>query len=215
MRVHEFESDLNIPLKPYALMDKMLLHYNKENFVFQLSVPTFSSVVLGCSNKVNISVNEDNIIKDNIPLFKRPTGGEAIYLSSNSLIISIVKGFGKRPSPKQFFKMYTNLIIKALNSLGIKGLSWEGTSDICINKKKILGSGIYISKNCIFYHAVLNLNESPEIIAKYLKHPPREPHYRQHRSHRDFITSIAKEGYSFSYRDIINQLELNLNTLNA
>lgn len=47
----------------------------------------------------------------------------------------------------------------------------------------------------VFYHAVLNIGETPEFIGRYLKHPAREPDYRIGRKHEDFVTSVRLAGY--------------------
>jgi len=49
---------------------------------------------------------------------------------------------------------------------------------------------------------VLNISEDPGIFERYLRHPRREPDYRQSRKHSDFVTSLKKEGYNIGYKDI-------------
>ena len=105
-------------------------------------------------------------------------------------------------SPKRYFEMYNEIIIKALHSLGIKGLAQKGISDVCLRDKKVLGSSIYRNKDVLLYQAVLNISESVFSLEKYLKHPPREPNYRDKRSHKDFVTSLTAQGYHLSAEEI-------------
>ncbi len=63
---------------------------------------------------------------------------------------------------------------------------------------------MYLNRGVLYYHAVLNISEEVSMISRYIKHPPREPDYRQGRSHEEFVTSLAKEGYKFDYYDIKN-----------
>ena len=58
-----------------------------------------------------------------------------------------------------------------------------------------MGSAIYQNKEKVFYHAVLNIQETSSLISKYIKHPQREPEYRQQRSHEDFVTSLKEQNY--------------------
>ena len=105
-------------------------------------------------------------------------------------------------SPKRYFEMYNEMIIKALRSLGVQGLVQKGISDICIRDKKVLGSSIYRNKHVLLYQAVLNISEPVISLEKYLKHPPREPGYRDRRAHRDFVTSLTAQGYHLSANEI-------------
>ena len=83
-----------------------------------------------------------------------------------------------------------------------------GISDITMAGKKILGSSIYRSKEALLYHAVLNLGEPASTFERYLKHPTKEPDYRQGRSHSEFVTSLKEIGYTKSYHHMENELSL-------
>ena len=106
--------------------------------------------------------------------------------------------------------MLNDKIMNALSGLGVQNLSMKGISDISIGNKKILGSSIYLRKNTLFYHAVLNISESVDVISKYLKHPTKEPDYRKGRSHKEFVTSLLSEGYTLSAKQLISALDTRL-----
>ena len=108
---------------------------------------------------------------------------------------------------KIYFKDYNTKIISVLESFNIKDLGYKGISDITINDLKILGSSIYQNKFIVFYHAVLNVSESASLIDKYLKHPKREPDYRNNRNHLDFVSSLAQEKYDININEIRKTVE--------
>lgn len=58
----------------------------------------------------------------------------------------------------------------------------------------------------VFYHAVLNVSETPEFIGRYLKHPSREPDYRSGRRHEDFVTSVHQAGFQIPIEDILVEI---------
>ncbi len=58
----------------------------------------------------------------------------------------------------------------------------------------------------LVYHGVLNLGENPVIFERYLRHPRREPDYRQNRTHSEFVTSLEKEGYRIEFEDLASVL---------
>jgi lipoate-protein ligase A len=189
-------------IKTYDLPDIELLEDASSIYRCMVWEPEFFCIVLGQSNRIEDAVIVENVEKDGIFVYKRPSGGETVVLSPNTLVISILqRGQGLR-SPRLYFNSYSEKIIEALRGLGIGDLSFKGISDICLGDRKILGSSIYRNKDMVFYHAVLNRAESVEMMERYLEHPPREPEYREGRSHRDFVTSLARGGYDFSGEEL-------------
>jgi len=197
----------SIKVGKYNLPDSYLYENNIDTPLIKVWIPDNICIVLGRSNNSIDSLYRKNILDDNIPVYKRPSGGETVLLTPKTLIISIAMNQSGFMGGKVYFKMVNNKIIDSLKSLGIKNLNYRGISDIAINDVKILGSALYQNKDVVFYHAVLNVSESIELIEKYIKHPNREPDYRKNRSHKDFVTSLAKENYSIDIDKIKNALE--------
>jgi len=191
-----------IKIREYDLPDAELLNDNYAGPGVLVWVPDFFCIVLGQSNDPVASIVIDGVKKDNIPVYKRPSGGETVVLSANTLVISLVKKNEPLRSPKRYFSYFNGEIIHALSSLGVQDLAQRGISDICLGNKKILGSSIYRNKDTLFYHAVLNISEPVLNMEKYLKHPSREPGYREKRSHKDFVTSLTSRGYQLKAEDI-------------
>jgi len=200
---------MSLEVKPYDLPDAELLTGNSSVFQVKVWEPAFLCIVLGQSNHLENSIIIENVQKDGIPVYKRPSGGETVVLSAKMSVISIVKPEKVLKSPRVYFNDYNGKIIRALKTLGIKSLSLKGISDICLGKQKILGSSIYRNKDMVFYHAVLNRAESVELLERYLRHPPREPEYRGGRSHKDFVTSLHAEGYYSTPQEIHKSLTNN------
>jgi len=198
---------VSIKVGKYDLPDSYLYENNIDTPLIKVWIPDKICIVLGRSNNSIDSLYRKNIIDDNIPVYKRPSGGETVLLTPKTLIISIAMNQSGFMGGKVYFKMINNKIIDSLKSLGIKNLNYRGISDIAINDLKILGSALYQNRDVVFYHAVLNVSESIELIEKYLKHPNREPDYRKNRSHKDFVTSLAKKNYSIDIDKIKNALE--------
>jgi len=189
-------------ISEYDLPDIELLHGEVLSYRFLAWIPAFVCVVLGQSNEAEFSLHVKNILKDNIPVYKRPSGGEAVLLSPRMVVVSILKRGDTFRTPRIYFETYNEKIINALHGLGVRDLRAEGISDICIRDKKILGSSIYRNKDLVFYHAVLNVSEDIELMERYLKHPRREPGYRKGRAHGEFVTSLAREGYELNPEEI-------------
>lgn len=185
---------MGVEVLPYTLPDAVL--YEEEGSLpAMIWQPHEQLLVLGASNKPEQSLYTDYVIRDQIPVYKRPSGGESVILTPNTLVISIRTQEAHRVHPHAYFKKINAYLIDQLQKVGVKGLHYRGISDIAIGNKKILGSSIYRKKGIVFYHAVLNVAESVEVISRYLKHPTREPDYRKGRDHRSFVTSLKEAGY--------------------
>ena len=138
-----------------------------------------------------------------------------MVLDKGMVVISLAKIVRNRYSNLHYFKNINDLIIEDLISLGVDNLSQKGTSDICIGNRKILGSSLYRTayngREILFYQASLLVNPNLTLIERYIKHPPREPAYRNGRKHQDFLTSLEKKGHNLTVNKIINCLEEQLN----
>ena len=177
-------------VRNYDLPDHKLLE-SEENTVL-VWIPEKTCIVLGASNNPETSLIAENVIADNIIVYKRNSGGQAVVLTPNVIAISKLFVNSGKLQPKTVFKEVNSQIISVLENLDVKDLSHEGISDIAISGKKILGSSIYRFKEKLLYHAVLNFAEPTSTFERYLKHPLKEPDYRKGRRHGDFVTSIIE-----------------------
>ncbi len=191
-----------IKVRDYDLPDINILHNYQPGKEFFLWQPDLLAIVLGRSNKAEKALNPEHVLADQVPVFKRSSGGESVILSPESLVVSAVGDFKTHKKPADFFKYCNNIIIGALEQMDVKNLGQKGISDISIGEKKILGSSMYKHPERWFYHAVLNIGIDPELIGRYLAHPSREPDYRLGRKHEDFVTSLQKEGYKIDITEL-------------
>jgi lipoate-protein ligase A len=195
-------------VREYSLKDISLIGDFSSDYNYLIWIPNETAVVIGRGNDPEKSLFIDRIIEDGLPVYKRPTGGEAVIISPNTLVISIADNRERQMKSQEYFMKYNSEIINALESLGVKGLSRAGISDIALNGKKIMGCSIYRNKKQVFYHAVLNINEEPEILLKYLRYPKKTPDYRSGRNHDEFVTSLRREGYDFSADELKRVINL-------
>jgi lipoate-protein ligase A len=191
---------MSVTVIPYDLNDAGLFSGTGDGMlVWQ---PEGTVVVLGQSNTPERSLITEYIEADNVPVTKRPTGGEAVVLTPRMAVITVAREFREMTSSRDFFKLINGMMLDVLSDLGIKNYGTKGISDITIGNRKILGSSMHRSEKRLVYHAVLNISEDPVIFERYLKHPGREPDYRKSRRHGEFVTSLKNEGYNIVYKDI-------------
>jgi lipoate-protein ligase A len=191
---------MSVTVRPYDLNDAALFSGTGDGML--VWEPAGTVIVLGQSNTPEKSLITDKVEADSIPVTKRPTGGEAVVLTPRMAVITVAREFSEMMSSKDFFKVINGMMLDVLSDLGVKNYGTRGISDITIGDRKILGSSMHRRENRLVYHGVLNISEDPGIFERYLKHPGREPDYRQHRKHGEFVTSLKKEGYNITYMDI-------------
>jgi lipoate-protein ligase A len=195
---------MSVTVIPYHLNDAVLFDENGNGMlVWQ---PEGTMIVLGQSNTPERSLITENVEADNIPVTKRPTGGEAVVLTPQMAVITVAREFRETITSKDFFKVINGMMLDVLSDLGVKNYGMKGISDITIGDRKILGSSMHRREKRLVYHAVLNISEDPGIFERYLKHPAREPDYRLNRRHGEFVTSLKNEGYNITYKDIAAML---------
>ena len=163
------------------------------------------AVVLGRGNKAATEVYEERCDADSVPILRRRGGGGTVVLSPGVLVLSLLTHVKQRYHFQEYFWQINEYIIEALTKAGLAELAQRGISDICLRQHKILGSSMYRSKDVLFYTASLMVSNDLQLLDRYLKHPSKEPDYRQGRTHRDFVTTIQQE-YPETQFHIIQEL---------
>lgn len=189
-----------VTVVPYSLPDAGLFAGTGDGLL--IWQPESTVIVLGQSNTPEKSLILSEVERDNIPVTKRPTGGEAVILTPAMAVITVARNSGLITSSKGFFAMINSIIAECLTGMGVKEIGSKGISDITVGDRKILGSSMHRRDTRLVYHAVLNIGEDTGIFERYLLHPQREPAYRQSRSHSEFVTSLSNEGYIITFEDV-------------
>jgi len=188
----------------YNLPDIQLLE--KEANQYSIWIPDKAYIVLGASNNATDALFTENVTTDRVLVLKRPSGGQTVVLSPQTIVLAATMTDVSNVKPKEFFNKINGLIIKSIEADGVTGLTLSGISDIAIDGKKILGSSMYKRKDTLFYHAVLNFAVPASLIERYLRHPSKEPDYRAGRSHIEFVTSLQENGYAETIQYLKEQL---------
>jgi lipoate---protein ligase len=173
------------------------------NLLWELWEPGEYAVVIGYSQKAVREADVYACRQDGVPIIRRRGGGGAVVLLPGVLCITIAFKSSLSESPYHFFKVINQLLIDILETkYGVKNLDYTGISDIAIEDKKILGCSIFKSRDLFFYQGSLLVKPELHRINQYLRHPSKEPDYRNGRRHGDFITSLKQAGYDISLKDL-------------
>jgi lipoate-protein ligase A len=66
----------------------------------------------------------------------------------------------------------------------------RGTSDLTLGPRKFSGNSMRCRRDFMLYHGTLLYDFPLDMVGQLLKTPPRQPEYRQQRSHREFIANL-------------------------
>jgi len=201
------EVPANVTVRDYDLPDRALLEAAGPAFDFLVWVPGCLAVVLGRGNEeAEQSVFADRVRTDGVPVYRRPSGGEAVVLSPGTVAVSAVHRSALQASSRSYFHVFNEAVRAALAELGVADVSHRGISDLALGDRKIMGSSIHRNRHRVFYHAVLNLALNTDAMEAYLRPPARQPDYRLGRPHREFVTSLSAAGFPFSAETITTAL---------
>jgi len=200
-----------VTLSEYDLPDAFLFKGSTTGIlVWQ---PQETVIVLGQSNSIETSLSTDTVAADGLRVTKRPSGGETVILTPATVAFTAARHFQVMIPFRDYFMMVNSAVIEGLAEMGVSGLGARGISDITIGNQKILGSSMRKVGDKLVYHAVLNIAEDPVLFSRYLLHPQHEPDYRSGRSHHEFVTSLAAEGYNFTPTEVMAMLTGRLGAL--
>lgn len=131
-----------------------------------------------------------------VPVYRRRGGGGAVVLAPGCLIITAAYDARRRQFATQWIGPIAESIARALRELGLSDAAVRGLGDVTLGDLKVLGSSLYANREVALYQGSLLVDPDLDLISAYLPHPSREPDYRRGRSHRAFITSLARAGYA-------------------
>jgi lipoate---protein ligase len=138
-------------------------------------------IVLGYSNHARTEAHLDRARQDGVPVLRRCTGGGAVLQGPGCLNYSLILPITAQVSE-------TNVSIMQRHAKAIGG-EVRGHSDLTIGDLKFSGNAQRRKRRYLLFHGSFLLNLDIERIERLLPMPSREPDYRNHRTHREFLTN--------------------------
>lgn len=149
-------------------------------------------VVLGRASRVAEEVNQAGCDARGIPILRRCSGGASVIVGPGCLMYAMVLSCRLRPELQQIGAAHCF----ALRTLGdglrrvVPEVQCQGTSDLTLGGKKFSGNSLRIKRTHLLYHGTVLYRFPLELVSTCLRTPPRQPEYRQARSHDEFLVNL-------------------------
>jgi lipoate-protein ligase A len=150
-------------------------------------------VVLGYANKVAEEADVEACHELGVPILRRCSGGGTVVQGPGCLNYSVILPMDLAPELQSITG--TNQWVMSHNRDAIARLlgqpvSIEGHTDLATGQLKFSGNAQRRKRDWLLFHGTFLLDFDLGLIGKVLRTPPRQPDYRQQRSHGEFITAL-------------------------
>jgi lipoate-protein ligase A len=173
-----------------ALLDELDEHGGDPVLRFWESDRYF--VVLGPSCRLIADVHIPACEQDGIPVLRRASGGGTVVQGPGCLSYAFVLPLTWHPdlaNIRTTHQLMLDRIALALRRWE-PAVAFRGISDLAIDGMKISGNAQRRKRNALLFHGTVLHAMRGELIARYLKHPARQPDYREDRPHETFLRTI-------------------------
>ena len=148
-------------------------------------------VVLGYSNRIDAEVNRDECNRHNIPILRRSSGGGTVVQGPGCLNYNLTLPITDETATITATNNFVmNRHQRAVAELIGRDVRIQGCSVLTIGALKFSGNAQRRKSRGLVFHGCFLLNFDLELIEAVLKHPPKEPQYRERRSHQDFLANL-------------------------
>jgi len=168
--------------------------------------PDSLCAVLGAAGKPEQDLLLDALERDGVPWMRRRGGGGTVVLGPGQVVLAAVTEVDSPFRNKEYAGQINSWIVEALRRLSVTGAQPAGISDLAIREKKIVGTSIYRTRLVLFYQASILVSADISLFTRYLAMPARVPDYRRGRTHEDFCTTLAREGFKGGVQEVADAL---------
>lgn len=149
-------------------------------------------VVLGRACRTKDDVHIEICERDGLPILRRASGGGTVLLGPGCLAYALVLPVDLHPNLASIRGANRFILERIAGALR----RWEGAvacrgvSDLAIGERKISGNAQRRTRHALLFHGTILYRMPAEVIARYLRHPRRQPAYRADRPHDSFVCTI-------------------------
>ncbi len=156
---------------------------------------TAPTVVVGSSSRIDDEVDREACAREGVRIARRPSGGLTVVVGPGCVMWSVIVPLGGPPPAIE--RIHGTLLDSLCASLQAAGAPVVrcGSSDLAIRAadgdRKVSGNALRVRRGGILYHGTLLDAFDLSLVSRVLRHPPREPGYRQGRDHAAFLANLG------------------------
>src|SRR3990167_4658155 len=192
---HFLELPAQTPIFKRLQLEEALLRSDERSFcIVHFGSPR--AIVMGISGEPEALLHQEKVEKEKLPVIRRFSGGGTVIVDENTLFITFIaakKDLDVEPFPEPILRWAADLYKEAWK---IPGFTLK-ENDYCIEDRKCGGNAQYIRKDRWLLHTSF-LWDFEEKNMEALTLPQKQPHYRQKRSHTDFLCRLKGYGKHWS-----------------
>ncbi len=160
-----------------------------------------TTAVLGCGDKPEKTLNLEECARRGVGWLKRVTGGGTVLQTPGVLNYSYTAPDSGCPDIRRTFEQGAEFIRCGLSQLEVDARHC-GISDAAVGDRKVSGNAQARKWRSILLHGTVLVDLDFDLVEAVLKHPAKEPDYRVHRSHREFMVTLRELGLTASAAEI-------------
>ncbi|GER32702.1 lipoate-protein ligase A [Striga asiatica] len=176
-----------VPILQQLHLEERLLRTSFNNWCIINDGTTEPTIVMGVSGKPEELLEIEPVLRDDIPVIRRFTGGGTVIVDQGTIFVTFicnkdaVPGLQSYPQPiMSWSSLLYNKVFKGIGDFKLR------ENDYVLGNHKFGGNAQSITKSRWVHHTSF-LWDYKTTNMEYLKLPKRAPEYRQARSHLDFI----------------------------
>ena len=192
--------DLTLPLPAENLAcDEVLLDTAESgdgDEVLRFWEPREHFVVVGYANKVATEVNVAACEARGIPILRRCSGGGTVVQGPGCLNYTLVLRI-TADGPlhnigvaNQFIMRQNRAAIESAIPNPQSAIAVRGHTDLAIGNRKFSGNSQRRRKHFLLFHGTFLLKFDLALVSELLPMPLKQPDYREHRAHAEFLTNL-------------------------
>lgn len=177
---HETDPWFNIAAEEYFLKNR-----SEDIVMIWQCTP---AVIVGKHQNTMAEVNSEIILKQEIPVIRRLSGGGTVYHDLGNINYTVIKSEARRDRLIDF-REFSKPVIHFLNDLGISA-SFEGKNNLIVNGKKISGNSAHVHRNRVIHHGTLLFSSNLDTLDYSIKPSLQKIEDKAVQSVRTVVTNI-------------------------